>query len=146
EILSREPAREDRPSHFGSHDQGAMGLRAGAPAIERRTWPRSLRRPVLARPSPSRAHDHDRLRLPPVSPPRNRREEKKESTARRPSQLCPPYVTPFSRSWLDHPHSDVHTAENGYAASGGMSKSAKVVLARNSMMLMPPLDLKFFAA
>src|SRR5262249_21118091 len=34
----------------------------------------------------------------------------------------------FSRSWLDHLHSDVHTAENGYAASGGMSKSAKVVL------------------
>ena len=48
---------------------------------------------------------------------------KKESTAHRPSQLCPPYVTPFSRSWLDRLHSDAHTAENGYLASGGMSKN-----------------------
>src|SRR5499426_153022 len=39
------------------------------------------------------------------------------------NQLYPPYVTPFSRSWLDHLHRDVHTAENGYAASGGMSKN-----------------------
>ena len=30
---------------------------------------------------------------------------KKKSTAHRPSQLCPPYVTPFSRSWLDRLHS-----------------------------------------
>ena len=74
-------------------------------------------------PSPSRAHDDDRLRFPPVSPPRNRKAEKKKSTAHRPSQLCPPYVTPFSRSWLDRLHSDVHTAENGYAASDGMSKN-----------------------
>ena len=48
---------------------------------------------------------------------------KKKSTAHRPSQLCPPYVTPFSRSWLDRLHSDAHTAENGYLASGGMSKN-----------------------
>ena len=47
---------------------------------------------------------------------------KKKSTAHRPSQLCPPYVTPFSRSWLDRLHSDAHTAENGYVASGGMSQ------------------------
>src|SRR5437660_7752932 len=40
---------------------------------------------------------------------------KKESVAHRPSQLCPPYVAPFSRSWLDRLHSDVHIAENGYA-------------------------------
>src|SRR3954470_23158102 len=105
-----------------------MGLRAGTPAVERRTWPRSLRGPVLARPSPSRAHDDDRIRLPPVSPPRNRKAEKKESTAHRPSQLCPPFVTPFSRSWPDQLRSDVHTAENGYATNGGISKSAKVVL------------------
>ena len=48
---------------------------------------------------------------------------KKKSTAHRPSQLCPPYVTPFSRSWLDRLHSDAHTAENGYVASGGVSKN-----------------------
>src|SRR5262249_40890751 len=75
-ILPRQPAREYQPSHFGGHDQGAMGLRAGAPAIERRAWPRSLRGPVLARPPSSRAHDNDRIRLPPVSPPRSRKAEK----------------------------------------------------------------------
>ena len=51
------------------------------------------------------------------------RRKKKNRTAHRPSQLCPPYVTPFSRSWLDRLHSDAHTAENGYLASGGMSKN-----------------------
>src|SRR5262249_60239518 len=88
-----------------------------------------LRGPLLARPSSSRAHDDDRLRLPPVSPARSHEAEKKESAVHPLSQLCPRYVTPFSRSYLDHLHSGVHTAENGFAASGGMSKSAKVVLA-----------------
>jgi hypothetical protein len=63
-----------------------------------------------------------------ASPPQG---GKKESTAHRPSQLCLPYVTPFSRSWLDRLHSNVHTAENGYVASGGMSKNlpkSKVLL------------------
>src|SRR5262249_30360067 len=45
-----------------------MDLRAGSPAVERRTWSRSLRGPILAGPSPSCAHDDDRLRFPPVSP------------------------------------------------------------------------------
>jgi SRSO17 transposase len=46
----------------------ARWLRAGSPAVERRTWSRSLRGPILAGPSPSCAHDDDRLRFPPVSP------------------------------------------------------------------------------
>src|SRR6516225_3702735 len=37
EILSRQPAGEDRPAHLGSHHQGALDLRTGSPADERRT-------------------------------------------------------------------------------------------------------------
>ena len=65
--LANLPARH-QPAHVGRHHQGAMGLRTGPSADERRTRPRSLRGPILARPSPSRAHDDDRLRLPPASP------------------------------------------------------------------------------
>src|SRR5215467_5233119 len=41
---------------------------------------------------------------------------------RRLSQLCPPYAAPSSNSSLDY------RRENGFATSGGLSKSAKVVL------------------
>jgi len=47
---------------------------------------------------------------------------------RRLSQLCPPYATPSSNSSLDHRRSDARIVENGFATSGGLSKSAKVVL------------------
>jgi len=40
--------------------------------------------------SPSCAHDDDRLRLPPASPPSSNSAEKKELTGPRLSQLCPP--------------------------------------------------------
>ena len=70
EILPRQSADRHRPAHAGGHHQGAMGLRTGPPADERRTGPRSLRGPILARPSSARAHDDDRLRLPPASSPR----------------------------------------------------------------------------
>ena len=128
EILSRQPAGEDRPAHLGGHHQGAMDLRAGSPAAERRTRSRSLRGTILARPSSSCAHDDDRLRLPPASPARNSKAEKKESTGRRLSRLCPPCATPSSNSSLDHRRSDARIAENGFATSSGVSKSAKVVL------------------
>ena len=45
------------------------------------------------------------------------------------NQLCPPCVTPSSNSSLDYRRSDVRIVENGFATSGGVSKSAKVVLA-----------------
>src|SRR5262249_459792 len=82
------------------------------------------------RPSPSCAHDDDRLRLPPASPSRSNSAEKKESTDPRLSQLCPPYVTPSSSSSLEHHRSDARIVENGSAAASGMSNSAKVGLAR----------------
>src|SRR5262249_51982910 len=47
---------------------------------------------------------------------------------RRLSQLCPPYATPSSNSSFDYRRSDARIVENGFATSGGVSKSAKVVL------------------
>ena len=137
EILSRQPAGEDGPAHLGGHHQGAMDLRAGSPAAERRTRPRSLRGTILARPSPSCAHDDDRLRLPPVSPPCNSKAGKKESTGHRLSQLCQPCATPSSNLMLDRRRSDVRTAENGFATSSGVSKSAKVVLEHDPLKWTP---------
>ena len=58
--LANLPA-DDRPAHLGRHHQGAMDLRAGPSATERGTRPRPLRGTILARPSPSCAHDDDRL-------------------------------------------------------------------------------------
>src|SRR5436190_5340516 len=82
----------------------------------------------MARPSPSCAHDDDRLRLSPASPPSSNSAGKKESTAPRLSQLYPPCATPSSNSSLDYHRGDARIAENGFAASGSVSKSAKVVL------------------
>src|ERR1700704_6381916 len=82
----------------------------------------------MARPSPSRAHDDDRLRLPPASSPQNSEAGKKEPTAHLLSQLCPPCATPSSKSSLDHRRSVARIAENGFAANTGVSESAKVVL------------------
>ena len=81
EILSRQPADEDRPAHPRGHHQGALDLRAGSPAAERRTRSRPLRGPILAGPASSCAHDDDRLRLPPVSPAQNSEAEKKNQRA-----------------------------------------------------------------
>ena len=56
-------------------------------------------------------------------PARNSEAGKKESMGRRLSQLCPPYATPSSNSSLDYRRSDARKAENGFATSGGVSKS-----------------------
>src|SRR6266700_3094463 len=80
---------------------------------------------MLAGPSPPRPDDDDRLRLPPAPPPRNSKAEKKQSVAHRPSQLCPPYVTPFSRCSPDRHHNGVHTAENGYATRGSLNRKCQ---------------------
>src|ERR671923_128848 len=108
--------------------QGSLDLRAGSPAAERRTRSRSLRGTILARPTPSCAHDDDRVRLPPASPSRNSKAGKKESTDRRPSRLCHPCATPSSNSSLDYRRGDARIAENRFATSSGVNKSAKVVL------------------
>src|SRR5262249_21383888 len=74
---TNQPASEDRPAHLSNHHQGALGLRAGSPADERRTWSLPLRGTILARPASSCAYDDDRLRLPPASPARNSKARKK---------------------------------------------------------------------
>src|SRR3979411_472393 len=119
EILSRHPAGKDRPAHLGGYHQGAMDLRTGSPTAEGRTRSRSLRGTILARPSPPCAHDDDRVRLPPASPPCNCKAGKKESTGHRPSRPCQPCATPSSNSSLDHRRSDARIAENGFATSSG---------------------------
>src|ERR1700704_6368897 len=89
----------------------------------------------MARPPPSRAHDHDRLRLPPASSPQNSEAGKKESTVHRLNQLCPPCATPFSKSSLDHRRSVARVVKNGFAANSGVSESAKVVLVFPSLAI-----------
>ena len=130
EILSRQPAGEDRPAHLGGHHQGAMDLRAGSPAAERGTRSRSLRGPILARPASSRAHDDDRLRLPPVSPSHSSKAGKKESMGRRLSRPCQPCDTPSSNSSLRPPPQRCPHCRKWICNGGGVSKSAKVVLGR----------------
>src|SRR3974377_956055 len=105
-----------------------MGLRAGSTGTERKTWSRSLRGTILAGSSSSRAHDNDRLRLPPASPPRSSKTEKKESADRPLNQLCPPFATLSSNSSLDYRRTDASNADDGFAASPCVSESAKVVL------------------
>src|SRR5512139_4224374 len=105
-----------------------MDLRTGPSAIERRAGARSLRGTILARPPPSCAHDHDRLRIPPAPPSRTSGTEKKESTAHRLSRACQPYATPSSNSSFDHGRSDARTAKDKSPRRNGVNKSAKVVL------------------
>src|SRR6516164_2240753 len=116
-----------------------MDLRAGSPATKRRTGSRSLRGPLLAGPASSCADDNDRLRFPPASPARNSKAEKKESTDHHLNQPYQQCARPSSNSSLGHHRTDAHTAENGSAASSGMTKSAKVVLVFRHKHLNPQL-------
>ena len=50
---------------------------------------------------------------------------RKKRTGPRLSRLCPPCATPSSNSSLDYRRSDARIVENGFAASSGVSKSAK---------------------
>ena len=58
------------------------------------------------------------------------RRGKKKSMDRRLNQACRPSATPSSRSSLNCHRNDARTVENGLASRSGVSKSAKVVLAR----------------
>src|SRR5258706_3838445 len=105
-----------------------MDLRTGPSAVERGTRAWSLRGTILARPASSCAHDHDRLRIPPVSPSRTSGTEKKESTVHRLNRACRPCAKPSSISSFNHDLSDARTAEDKSPKRNGMNKSAKVVL------------------
>src|SRR5262249_43271227 len=58
------------------------------------------------------------------------RRGKKNQWAAAPANFAPPYATPSSNSSLDYRRSDARIVENGFATSGGLSESAKVVLGR----------------
>jgi len=103
-----------------------MGLRASPPAAQGRTWPRPLRRPILAWPASPRAHDDDRLRLPAKPPPRRGERGKKESAKGRPSRHCPRSAAPCSPFSLARRPIDVPIA--GEPSEDASNKSAKVVL------------------
>jgi hypothetical protein len=94
-----------------------MDLRTGPSADEGRTRPRSLRRSILAGPSPTRAHDDDRLWLPPASPPRNGGAGKKESTDHHPNPACLRCEMQSSTSSFDR-YNGARTADDRSAGSG----------------------------
>jgi DDE superfamily endonuclease len=94
EILSRQSASQDGSAHISRHDQSPMDLRTGPSAVERGTGARSLRGTILARPPSSCPHDHDRLRIPPVSSSRASGAEKKNrrsSASAEPAGRTPSY-------------------------------------------------------
>src|SRR5262249_62431942 len=67
---------------------------------------------------------------PPQTPPTHTNHQKKNTKAPPPfTNFPPPCATPFSNFSLDYRRSDARIVENGFAASSGVSKSAKVVLA-----------------
>ena len=76
-------------AYVGGHHQGTMDLRASPSAAERGTWPRSLRRAILARSPPPCAHDDARLRLPAAPPPQNSEAGKKEINGPPPQPSLP---------------------------------------------------------
>src|SRR5262249_61984584 len=86
----------------------------------------------------SRLKNHRPHPPPPPRPPQNNRAEKNNQRAPPPSHLPPPSATPSSNSSLDSRRSDARIVENGFATSGGLSKSAKVVLASGSKTSAPP--------
>src|SRR5258707_15588940 len=108
------------------HQQDAFDFQAGSATDERRTRPRSLQGTILARPSPSCAYDDDRLRLSFSIAASQQQGGKKESTGHRRSRLCQPCATPSSNSSLNYRRSDARIAENPFATSRAVSKSAKV--------------------
>ena len=108
----------------------APDLRASPPAAQARTWPRPLRRPILAWPAPPRAHDDDRLRLPAKPPPRRGERGEKESPKDRPSRHCPRSGAPSSPFSPARRPIDVPIA--GEPSEDTSNKSAKVVLRARS--------------
>ena len=123
--LANLPA-ERQSQDIGRDDQGALGLRVGSTAAQGRTRPRRLRGPLMARSSPPRADDHDRLRLPPASSPRRRERGKKEFSAGLPQPTLPAIRKAVVVALAPAPPTDVHTTVDKYADRS--LESAKVVL------------------
>src|SRR3954451_22884178 len=91
QVLPLEPRGGRAPGGAGGADQGALGVRAGAPAAEGGARPRPLRGPLLARPAPPRAPVPARLRLPAApAAPGGKASPPRPSPGHRPGRACPP--------------------------------------------------------
>src|SRR5262249_24032021 len=106
-----------------------MDLRASPSTAEGGTRSRSLRGKVLAWPASPCIDDHDRVRVPPTSPPHKSGAGKKESTARHLNRPCQPSATPSTARSFHQIPSGVRIAQPGSGPKSSVSKSAKVVLA-----------------
>src|SRR5213080_2454701 len=97
QILSVQLARRCDIESAGGRDQCEMGLRTGASADERGARSRSLRGPIVARPTSARSDDDDRLCFSPAPEIANCKVGKKRSNEFAEGRLnrpCQPSVEP----------------------------------------------------
>ena len=88
-VLPGEPPGRHAARGPGGADQGALGLRADAPAAQGRAGAGPLRGPELARAAPPRALVPARLRLPPAPAARGKKRRRpRPSPDRRPGRAC----------------------------------------------------------
>ena len=91
EVLPLEPPARCHARAAGGADQGAVGVRAAAPAAQGRAGARPLRGPLLARAAPPRAPVPAGLRLPAAPAARGKKAAApRPSPGRRPGRACPP--------------------------------------------------------
>ena len=113
--VSKRPMRASRCSPPRSKPDGSVSRRISS--SRRSSRPRSLRRSILDRVTPTRFDDHDRLRLPPIPPHQSSGTERKESGDRRHNRACRPSGKPSSTcSHGLHP-GDAPTARNSSPTS-----------------------------
>ena len=108
-----QPARRHRSQGPGRHHQGALDLRAGAPADERGTRPRPLRGALLGGAAPTHDDDDDRSRVPAAPSPSRGRAGEKGGPDHPRSPVCPPCgpLASLTCSAPEH-HRDARTAES----------------------------------
>ena len=99
QVLPVQPAARHSTEAAGVADQGALGVRAGAPAAQGRTRARPLRGPLLARAAPACADDADRVSVPAAPAFAGRQAGKKEKPADHRHNRALPAVR---RRLLDH--------------------------------------------
>jgi SRSO17 transposase len=91
QVLADQPPGRCAARGPGGADQGALGVRADAPAAEGRARAGPLRGPLLARAAPPRPAVPARLRLPAAPPARGEKASApRPNPDRRQGQACPP--------------------------------------------------------
>ena len=115
QVLPVQPPARRLARGPGRPDQGALGLRADAPAAQGRAGAGPLRGPQLARPAPPRAPVPARLRLPPAPAARGKKApHRRPSPDRRPGRACPPSG---GASWPRSPASSCAARTAGSAST-----------------------------